>query len=97
MKSQFRIAHLSDVHLSPLQGLNWRALTNKRILGYINWHRGRKNVHLRDKIETLLQDIELHEPDHIVVTGDLVNLGLPEEFMAAMEWLEDICPPKKPF
>ncbi len=93
MKHVFRIAHLSDVHLGPLKGLNWRSLTNKRILGYINWHRGRKNVHLRDKIDLLMQDIELHEPDHVAVTGDLVNLGLPEEFIAAMEWLEAIGPP----
>lgn len=95
MKRQFRLVHLSDVHLGPLGRAAWRDLANKRLLGYINWKRNRHRVHQRDKIETLLHDIELHEPDHIAVTGDLVNLGLPEEFIAAMNWLEALGSPER--
>ena len=94
MKRHFRIAHLSDVHLSPLQGVRWQALTNQRILGYVNWRRNRHKVHVRERLDLLLHDIRLHEPDHVAVTGDLVNLGLPEEFIAAMKWLEELGPPE---
>ena len=93
MKRHFRLAHLSDVHLSPLAGARWRALANKRLVGYINWTRNRHKVHRRDKLDMLLHDIGLHAPDHIAVTGDLVNLGLPEEFIAAMNWLQDLGTP----
>ena len=64
-----------------------RDLFGKRVLGYVNWHRGRKLVHRRDVLDVLTQDIVGREPDHIAVTGDLVNLGLPEEFVLAAEWL----------
>jgi len=93
MKRQFRLAHLSDIHLSPLVGARWRSLANKRVFGYINWQRNRHKVHKRDRLDVLLHDIKLHEPDHVVVTGDLVNLGLPEEFIAAQDWLEDLGTP----
>ncbi len=39
------LAHLSDVHLSPLPGLPPRHWTVKRVLGYLNWHTRRKHVH----------------------------------------------------
>ena len=38
----FRLAHISDVHLSPLPKPSFRQLASKRITGYINWQRNRK-------------------------------------------------------
>ena len=70
-----------------------RDLFGKRVLGYVNWHRGRKLVHRRDILDMLTQDIVERKPDHIAVTGDLVNLGLPEEFVLAAEWLRHLGPP----
>ena len=74
----FTLAHLSDIHLSPMPRARRRDLFGKRVLGYVNWHRGRKLVHRRDILDVLTQDIVERQPDHIAVTGDLVNLGLPE-------------------
>jgi len=46
-------------------------------------------------LDVLTQDIVGREPDHIAVTGDLVNLGLPEEFVLAAEWLRHLGPPER--
>jgi len=70
-------------------------LMSKRVFGYVNWHRGRKLVHRRDILDILTRDIVEQKPDHIAVTGDLVNLGLPEEFMRAAEWLHHLGPPDR--
>jgi 3',5'-cyclic AMP phosphodiesterase CpdA len=73
-----------------------RDLFGKRVLGFVNWHQGRKLVHRRDVLDVLTQDIVEREPDHIAVTGDLVNLGLPEEFVLAAEWLrQHLGPPDR--
>jgi 3',5'-cyclic AMP phosphodiesterase CpdA len=72
-----------------------RELMSKRMLGYFNWHRGRKYVHRREILDVITRDIVEQQPDHIAVTGDLVNLGLPEEFMRAAEWLHHLGMPDK--
>src|SRR4029079_3555552 len=68
-------------------------LMGKRVLGYVNWHRGRKYVHRREILDLLTRDLVERKPDHIAVTCDLVNLGLPEEFLRAAEWLHHLGPP----
>jgi 3',5'-cyclic AMP phosphodiesterase CpdA len=90
----FTLAHLSDIHLSPMPRPRRRDLLSKRMLGYANWHRGRKFVHRREILDRLTHDIIERKPDHVAVTGDLVNLGLPEEFLRAAEWLHHLGPPE---
>lgn len=70
-----------------------RDLLGKRLLGYVNWHRGRKLVHRREILDALTKDMLDRHPDQIAVTGDLVNLGLPEEFRRAAEWLKSLSGP----
>jgi 3',5'-cyclic AMP phosphodiesterase CpdA len=89
----FTLAHLSDIHLSPMPHARRRHLLSKRILGYVNWHRGRKLVHRREFLDVLTRDLLERNPDHIAVTGDLVNLGLPEEFLRAADWLHHLGKP----
>ncbi|WP_158008106.1 metallophosphoesterase family protein [Methyloceanibacter superfactus] len=89
----FTLAHLSDIHLSPMPHAKRRHLLSKRILGYVNWHRGRKLVHRREFLDALTRDILERKPDHVAVTGDLVNLGLPEEFLRAADWLHHLGKP----
>ena len=91
----FTLAHLSDIHLSPMPRARRRELLSKRVIGYVNWHRGRKYVHRREILDLLTRDIVEQKPDHIAVTGDLVNLGLPEEFLRAAEWLHHLGPPSR--
>src|SRR5262249_13785552 len=91
----FTLAHLSDIQLSPMPRARRRELIGKRVLGYVNWHRGRKLVHRRDILDVLTRDIAERRPDHVAVTGDLVNLGLPGEFVLAAEWLRHLGPPER--
>lgn len=81
------LAHLSDIHLAPLPHAPFHHLMSKRILGYVNWQR-RKGHHRREVLDMIVNDMLGREPDHIAVTGDLVNIALPEEFVAARRWLD---------
>ena len=93
MTDTITLAQLSDVHLAPVRGLALRHLNVKRGLGYLNWQRGRRHVHRRDALDLVVADLKAQRPDHIAVTGDLINLGLPAEFEAAHAWLEGLGAP----
>jgi 3',5'-cyclic AMP phosphodiesterase CpdA len=88
----FTLAHLSDPHVPPLPPAGPGALFNKRFLGYMSWLRRRRKVHRAEVLERLVADLHTQRPDHIAVTGDLVNLALPAEFEAAARWLGAIGP-----
>jgi 3',5'-cyclic AMP phosphodiesterase CpdA len=90
MSRPFVLAHLSDPHLGPLPRPAVRELASKRLVGYINWQRGRRRVHLRDALDAVTRDLRGAQPDHITVTGDLVNIALPAEFIHARRWLETL-------
>lgn len=90
--SLFRFAHISDVHLPPLPKASMANLLSKRILGYLSWHRKRKHQHKSIVLEALIKDLNLHDPDHICVTGDITNIALEDEFKAGAEWLSNLAP-----
>lgn len=90
----FRLAHLSDAHLGPLPDVTYRELASKRAVGYINWQRNRRR-HMHDAvIDTIVGDMKAMTPDHIAVTGDLVNLALDGEIEMARQWLETLGAPE---
>jgi 3',5'-cyclic AMP phosphodiesterase CpdA len=89
------IAHLTDVHLSPVAGLLPRYWNTKRALGLANWLRHRERAHDRGVLHLLERDLGETAPDHIVVTGDLTNLGLPWEHQQALVWLTGLGPPAR--
>ena len=89
----FVLAHLSDPHLGPLPAARLAEISGKRALGYLNWHRSRRERHRPEVLAALVQDLKGAEADHIVVTGDLVNLGLRAEFGRARQWLRDLGAP----
>jgi 3',5'-cyclic AMP phosphodiesterase CpdA len=86
----FTLAHLSDLHLAARPRL--RELPGKRGLGFINWHSGRKKVHRPEVLDAITRDLKACAPDHIAVTGDLVNLSLPAEYARARAWLDALGP-----
>ena len=79
----FLLAHLSDLHLGPLPVVRVRDLVGKRLTGWFNWERSRAHVHNMDVLDALIADIHAQKPDHIAVTGDVANIGLPQEFTLA--------------
>jgi len=89
----FTLAHLSDAHIGPLPKPSLAELMSKRGLGYINWRRGRDRAHDMDLLSRLVGDILRHRPDHIAMTGDILNIGLPAEYPAAAAWLRTLGDP----
>lgn len=79
----FTLAHLSDPHIGPLPPVPLRALFNKRLTGALNWHGARAGIHNMDVLEAIITDVLAHAPDHVALTGDLVNIGFAPEFAAA--------------
>jgi 3',5'-cyclic AMP phosphodiesterase CpdA len=86
---QITLAHLSDLHLGPLpQGAVWRNFALKRVVGGLSWRWRRRHVHDVEVANALAADIRAARPDHVALTGDLVNVAAHEEFIAAARWLE---------
>lgn len=91
----YTLAHLSDPHLPPLPKPRLSELVGKRALGYINWTRNRHKYQRREVLDALVADVHAQAPDHIAVTGDLVNLALEAEFAPARAWLDGVGPPDR--
>ena len=91
----FRLGHLSDVHLGAVPGLRAWDFFSKRVVGYTNWRRNRRDMHGADALDKLVADLRAQAPDHIAVTGDLTNIARHEEFENARRWLEALGPPDK--
>ena len=91
----FTLAHLSDPHLPPLPRPRLSDLAGKRMLGYLNWTRNRHKFHRRPVLDALVSDMLAQAPDHIAMTGDLVNLALEAEFAPARRWLESVGTPDR--
>ena len=91
----FVLAHLSDPHLAPLPQPRPTELASKRLLGFVNWHLRRHLCHRREVLDALTADMAAAEPDHIAITGDLINIALGEEFAPARAWLERIGTPDR--
>ena len=90
----FTLAHLSDPHLGPIETPHVRELMNKRGLGLINWYRKRHRHHHRAVLDAIVHDMHVRQPDHIAVTGDLVNISLDSEFARAAKWLGTVGKPQ---
>jgi 3',5'-cyclic AMP phosphodiesterase CpdA len=89
----FSIGHVSDLHSTPVVVRDRSELSNKRFFGWLSWRLRRRKIHLTAVLEALIDDLASTAPDHIVVTGDLVNISLPSEFPIARQWLERLGTP----
>jgi 3',5'-cyclic AMP phosphodiesterase CpdA len=95
MTTPTTIAHLTDMHLGPIAGFGPRYWNLKRGLGYLNWMRNRRHAYERTVLDRIVADMAAQAPDHIAVTGDLANIGLPQEHIGALAWLESLGPPAR--
>jgi 3',5'-cyclic AMP phosphodiesterase CpdA len=84
-----RIAHLSDLHLLSLEGAVPNRLFNKRLTGYINLRFHRQSVHKPFAVKAAARAIQGLSIDHVVVTGDVSNLALENEFALVKSFLAD--------
>ena len=93
MSEPFTLAHITDLHLGPVPLAGPRHWNLKRALGVANWLRKRQFLHQRSAFEHILAAVHAAKPDHIAVTGDLCNVGLPQEHARALDTLRQIGPP----
>jgi 3',5'-cyclic AMP phosphodiesterase CpdA len=90
----FTLAHLSDPHL-PMPQARMGQLLSKRATGYVNWWRHRVHLHVPEALAGIVADIKAQQPDHIALTGDLVNVALPQEYRRAADWLAELGSPDR--
>jgi len=83
----FVLAHLSDPHLAGWSVDDIASLFNKRLTGWLSWWKNRQHIHLSRILDLIVDDVAARNADHIAVTGDLVNISLPQEFARAGQWL----------
>ncbi len=91
--NSYCFAQLSDPHLSTLDNVRWHQLLSKRVLGYISWRKNRRIEHRSEVLDALQHDLQQDRPDHLLVTGDLTHISLPDEFKQARRWLDALGPP----
>jgi 3',5'-cyclic AMP phosphodiesterase CpdA len=91
----FTLAHLSDPHLPPLPAPRLSELAGKRVLGYLNWTRNRRKYYRREVLDALVSDMRAQAPDHVAMTGDVLNLAIEAEFAPALAWLKSVGPPDR--
>lgn len=61
----------------------------KRAVGVANWRLSRHRSHSNTMAQAIAEDIRAHAPDHVALTGDIVNVAAHAEFPAAARWLHD--------
>jgi 3',5'-cyclic AMP phosphodiesterase CpdA len=86
-----RIAHVSDVHVTTAAPVRLLDLLGKRITGWVNLRVRRAKAHDDAIARVVLNEIRAEKFDHVVVTGDWVNLSLEREFEAAARMFEREC------
>jgi 3',5'-cyclic AMP phosphodiesterase CpdA len=89
------LAHVSDLHATPVHVERVSAFLNKRLLGWISWRLRRSRNHRVEVLEALADDLEALRADQVVVAGDLTNVAGPQEFPQARRWLERLGGPQR--
>ena len=90
MSTVFRLAHVTDPHFRGWAGLKPQDLFSKRLPGLANVLLRRRRVHSMSLLDALGDDLARRGFDHLVVTGDLSNVGLEGEWRAALAWLNKL-------
>lgn len=83
-----RVAHFSDLHVLALEGVETARFLNKRFTGWVNLKLKRGHKHRPSYVRAIAQEITRAKVDHVVITGDLTNLALEQEFGAVRDLLE---------
>jgi 3',5'-cyclic AMP phosphodiesterase CpdA len=84
-----RVAHFSDLHVLDLEGAGAARFLNKRFTGWLNLRLKRQHKHRTAYVRAIAREVTRAKVDHVVITGDLTNLALEQEFEATRRLLED--------
>ena len=94
--ADFALAHVSDLHLSTLDGVSAPARSSTS--GSSATFRGATGVAASIAPRCSMRSAPISRAvrlDHIAVTGDLTHIGLPHEFRQAAAWLERLGAPER--
>ena len=67
------LAHVSDLHATPVEVRRVADFLGKRALGWLSWRLRRRHHHRPEALEALAADLRATAPDHTAVTGDVTN------------------------
>ncbi len=84
-----RLAHFSDLHVLALDGIGAHRFLNKRFTGWVNLKLKREHKHRPAYVREVAREVSRAKLDHVVITGDLTNLALEQEFDAVRNLLEE--------
>jgi 3',5'-cyclic AMP phosphodiesterase CpdA len=87
-----RLIHLTDPHLSSLAGESPLRLRGKRWSGYLSWRKNRSKQYLPAVLKRLVDAVHAEGADQILLTGDLIQIGLDSEIAQASDWLGTLGP-----
>lgn len=90
-----RLIHLTDPHLTSLDGWQPGLRAGKRWLSWLSWQRRRRERHRRHRLTALTEHLASTEPHAWAITGDLCQIGLEREACEAAQWLADLAPPDR--
>jgi 3',5'-cyclic AMP phosphodiesterase CpdA len=85
-----RLIHLTDPHLSNLDDEKFLSLRGKRWSGYLSWRMNRSHRYLPVVLSHLVDAIKSEGADQILLTGDLIQIGLDSEITQAADWLANL-------
>lgn len=84
-----RVAHFSDLHVLALEGVSRSRFFNKRFTGLVNLRLKREHKHRPAHVKAVARAVAEARVDHVVITGDLTNLALEQEFEAVVRLVAD--------
>ncbi|HLF32014.1 MAG TPA: metallophosphoesterase [Xanthomonadales bacterium] len=92
-----RLIHITDPHLSKLGKHTFASLRGKRRTGYLSWTHKRYFIHRRETLEQLIAAVRAESADQLILSGDLVQIGLEDEIRQAGDWLAELAPAQQIF
>lgn len=87
-----RLVHLTDPHMSSLADVSFTSLRGKRWSGFLSWRKNRRRRYRPSVLERLVAAVHSDNPDRILLTGDLIQIGLRSEIAQARDWLNSLGP-----
>lgn len=87
-----RLIHLTDPHMSSLDAERFSKLRGKRWSGYLSWRKNRRKQFLPAVLNRMTAAIKAECADQILLTGDLIQIGLENEITQATGWLGQLGP-----
>lgn len=85
---RMRLAHFSDLHVLSMDGTPPSRFFNKRFTGWVNLRLKRQHEHKPDYVREIAREVTRAKVDHVIITGDLTNLALEQEFGTVRDLLE---------